>query len=126
MGVSREVYAIYGYKGNYEDFERKENLDYESDEVKSQFKNIVDIKYKSDKIGEPILISDGMSGQYSYFGILIFKSGDDRFDDDTDVNFTFDESDIKQANITLNLANKKFNINANGFVPTLHVFTHYS
>lgn len=126
MGVSREVYAIYGYKGNYEDFERKECLDYESEEVKSRYKNIVDIEYKPNKICEPILISDGMSGEYSYFGILIFKSGDDRFDDDTDVNFTFDESDIKQANITLNLANKKFNINTNGFVPTLHVFTHYS
>lgn len=126
MGVSREVYAIYGYKGNYEDFERKECLDYESEEVKSRYKNIVDIEYKPNKICEPILISDGMSGQYSYFGILVFKSGDDRFDSDTDVNFVVDETVMRQMNTLLNLANKEFNINAEGFTSALHVFTHYS
>lgn len=123
MGVSREVYAIYGYKGNYEDFERKECLDYESEEVKSRYKNIVDIEYKPNKICEPILISDGMSGRYSYFGILVFKSGDDS---DTDVNFVVDETVMRQMNTLLNLANKEFNINAEGFTPALHVFTHYS
>lgn len=126
MGVSREVYAIYGYKGNYEDFERKECLDYESEEVKSRYKNIVDIEYKPNKICEPILISDGMSGRYSYFGILVFKSGDDRFDRVTDVNFVVDETVMRQMNTLLNLANKEFNINAEGFTPALHVFTYYS
>lgn len=118
MGVSREIYAIYGYKGNYEDFEREE--------VKSRYKNIVDIEYKSDKIGEPIIISDVMSGEYSYFGILVFKSGDDRFDGDTDVDFVVDETVMRQMNTLLNLANKEFNINAEGFTPALHVFTHYN
>lgn len=126
MGVSREVFAIYGYKGDYFAFEREENLYYDDEEARSKFKNIIDIEYKRDIVNELILISDGMSGDYSYFGILVFKSGDDRFDDDTDVNFTVDDKYMKLLKRKLNKVVKEFEINTEGLTPELHVFTHYS
>lgn len=68
MGVNKEVWSIYGYKGEYKDFYSQQYVsDYDREEIEAKMRNIIDVEEESEKKGEVTIVSDGMGGSYSFF-----------------------------------------------------------
>lgn len=67
MGVNHEHIVLYGYELPYGTFEDKHGW-----EITDEY------DYRDKESGDLALVSDGMSGEYELFGILLYKSGSNR------------------------------------------------
>lgn len=127
MGIAKEVIAIYGYMGGFHDFISKEDFEWVKEEAQHKYKNVIEIgNDDTEVIGSPILICDGMGGQYSCFGVLVNRFGKDRYEEDRDVEMQVGMAEMKLLDQSLQQMVEQFNINTEEMQPALHLFTHYT
>jgi hypothetical protein len=105
MGVEKEHVIIYGIRGDFHDFGVTEYVDDEK-----EYKHILNVAYGIEehhrnntcsinhphKKVHPVCISDGYSGEYSIFGLLIEACGQDRWGEDRDLNMMLTINNLKK------------------------------
>lgn len=124
MGVNIEGYVILGYKGDYNDFHSKKTLEEYGDEPEEgrNYYDVVEPSYWDKKEPMmPIILTDGMDGDYSCFGILIATFKGERYDG---VDVGLSTGDIIEIKSILELAEDKYGVDTKGKELKLHIFEH--
>lgn len=125
MGVSKENFVIFGYKGPYQKFVCQEDVEGE-DTSDLEYVLNVPSQYET-KQDELFILSDGMSGQYSIFGLLVKRFGDERFYYDEDLNIEVSISELQELEKKLKEKMSRLNVDfSNLSEPKLICISHYS
>lgn len=125
MGVSKENFVIFGYKGPYEKFICQEDVDGE-DTSDLEYVLNVPSQYEA-KQDELFILSDGMSGQYSIFGLLVKRFGDERFYYDEDLDIEVSISELQELEKKLKEKMSRLNVDFSNLPePKLIGISHYS
>jgi len=134
MGVEREQFIIYGIKDKYETFVPKKYIE-EEDEKPEKYRHVVDAvvdfkPYRYDIFDwrhfVPVYIGDGMSGEYSVFGILIGAYGQDRWGEARDVDCALSLEDISLLDDKFVELCEKNNVPVSEYEVGLFILTHYT
>lgn len=133
MGIEKEHFVIFGIKDEYSTFASNDLVD---EDDCNNWKHIVKATYnvREYRINHdwkkivPICINDGMSGEYSIFGILISANGQDRWGDDRDLNDFISLSDMQllQEEFETLCQINKIQVSDYKDKIGLYTFTHYT
>ena len=136
MGVEKEHIAFYGIKAEYGKFDNADNFSDDEDlnEFKDQYNGQVLRVTDYDKFRNKYnpeedrftLIVDGMNGDYSCIGICIRAFGQDRWNEDVDLNLSLSSDDIIELDDKFRSKCKELNIDISSYEPKLIIITHYT
>ena len=122
MSVDRSLVIFYGIKGKYDDFTTTEEA---TEDTKYILPDCCDCNYYDNPgIDKVIIFSDGMSGEYSFFGYLLFL--DDLSEWGDDAAFSIDVDMLRNVADKFELEAVRMGISKEDRKNArLHTFLHY-
>lgn len=95
MGSGNELYAIYGIKGDYGNIVDQDWVDTDSEPKKYLIVVPNEFSKPENREGQLVLINDTNGGnEYCYFGLLLFKGGDERMGEAKNVRLAYSGHDF--------------------------------
>lgn len=127
MGIEKEYFIFYGVKGNfgdYQDIVNEEEKEFYEDECIADIKNFIITENKEQF--KPFALGDGMGGEYSCYGVLYNRYGQDRWGADKSINEVFDDELINKLKTLWEEQQKVLNIPTYDYKPALHILHHWT
>lgn len=130
MGIENENIVVYGFKRDFYTFGCNED-EYSTKEIKYKFPyDYFELKnkrktYNFRNFPLPVVIQDGMNGDYSIFGICVKCFGQDRWGDDQPMDLCLTKKDFSLLKRELKKEMEKWNMDLETLgKPELIIITH--
>lgn len=125
MGIEREYFIFYGVKGDYNQFVDIRGEDekqwYDCDEGVKNF-----IITENKEPYKPFALTDGMSGEYSCYGVLYNRYGQDRWGEARSINEFFDDEKINKLKELWVKQQEELKVDIGQLKPALHIVHYYT